>query len=102
MDRNPLMDNATALVANLKRFDKQYNDLSSEIMQQGKDKVLLEENINMLSAELDKILAERDAYMDKRDTILYLLEQAEAQKERMGRDYSALLANLKKERDQLF
>lgn len=102
MDKNPLIDNATALIVNLKKFDKQYNDLTNEIRQQEKDKILLEENINLLNDELEKLIDERDYLANKREEIFGLLEQAETQKEKMSRDYSMLLMNLKKERENLF
>jgi len=102
MDKNPLLENATTLVTNLKRLDKLYNDLNVEIRQQEKDKILLEENINLLNNEMQKVNEEREYLEDKRENILLLLEQAEAQKEKMNREYSTLLMNLKKEREQLF
>ena len=102
MDKNPLLENTSALVSNLRKFDQQFTELTSEIRQQEKDKILLEENIGLLSKELHKVLEEKDFFEEKRKNILDLLKQAEIQKEKMNKEYSSLLMSLKKEREHLF
>lgn len=101
-NKNPLLEHTAALVSNLKKFDKLYTELNSEIRQQEKDKLLLEDNINQMNNELKKVIEEKELFEDKREHILTLLEQAEAQKEKMSKEYSELLTSLKKEREHLY